>query len=256
MKLLVSTNVLILLFVCYSQATICMENESQNIKKISSKKIRKIKKARKTFEETYYKNNDLFNWNPENLHQTLANIDKELEKIRTKAPTIPYTKQHEYRTVLYENDVPPRCQAMLTKIVQQNDIHKEEKFSLFLAEKYWYCYAPPINEDFFLSSPPRYCINTDSQFIKKLSLKAQEAWCLYVVHVAMHRSADFTHDDILSDEKNKELLIGLAARSENYSDLFNTFVIEVRDIPIDLYKEIRTINKIYVERAWLKKYAV
>jgi len=53
-----------------------MENESQNIKKISSKKVRKIKKARKTFEETDYKNNDSFDWNPEKPTQAIFNIEK------------------------------------------------------------------------------------------------------------------------------------------------------------------------------------
>jgi hypothetical protein len=144
---------------------------------------------------------------------------------------------------------------MLASIIKQNDTHRD-KFSLFLAEKLSYSLVPPSNEDFHLSSPVRYCINANSHFMKTLSLKAQEAWCLYLVNVAINMSSDFTHDTILSDKTNKELFIALAAKSENYIDLFNMLAIEARAVPIDLYKEVRTINKIYEQRAWLKKYAV
>ncbi len=257
-----SKKFLIILLLCCSQIATSMENEyTQNITKTPSKKSHKRKKShkipdeRRIFDETVYKNNDSFDWNPKNTNQAFMDHNKTLESFRKKASTVPYTDQHEYRTILYDNDIPQHCHAMLKKIIKQNNIHKD-KFSLFLAEKTSYFLCPPYNEDFHFSSPPQYSVNADSHFMKKLSLKAQEAWCLYLITIAMHRKSDFTHNTILLDERNKELFIGLAAKSEKYIDLFNTFVKETRNIPIDLYKEIRTIDKIYAELAWLKSYAV
>lgn len=250
---------LILLFVCYSPSIICMEHEYPQItpakKTHKSKKSHKTLDERKIFEKTDYRNNDSFNWNPEKPTLAITNLEEQLKQIRKKSPTRKPNDKHEYRTIVHDKDIPQHCCAMLARIIKQNDTHRD-KFSLFLAEKLSYSLLPPSNEDFHLSSPVRYCINIDSRFIKKLSLKAQEAWCLYLVNVAISMSSDFTHKTILSDKTNKELCIALAAQNENYIDLFNTLAIEAREVPIDLYKEIRAINKIYEQRAWLKKYAV
>lgn len=237
------------------QSIICMEHKNtQNIIKKSSKKSHKIVNGRRIFENTVYKNNDTFNYNPKDPNQAIIDIDEKLKRFQKKMGLIPFTDQHEFRTILYDKDIPQHCLAMLNILIAPNDTHKD-KFSLFLAEKHFYYYLPPSNPEFLFSSPPQYSVNADSLFMKKLSLKAQEAWCLYVVTIAMHRKANFTHEAILLDETNKELFVALAAKNEHYIDLFNTLVKEARDIPLDLYEQVRIIHKIYAEHAWLQSYA-
>jgi hypothetical protein len=184
--------------------------------------------------------------NPANF---IASIEKELKQttnILPKKDTVNH-EQEDY-AIVYEN-MPPYCSIMLNKIIKQNP---SQGVSIIISDASVRCLRPDRKSFFFL---PQITVNNN--FMKNLSLEAQEAWCLYIVNVAMIRRSNFTHNDILISSENRQLFIALATKNDEYSNLFNALIAETVDyLPIDIYKEIQKIKVLHAQLAWLKKYAI
>jgi len=255
---LTSKNLWIILLVCYSQTIMSMADMEDDKAKVSWEyhihclKEPSPKDGRHQFDQG---NNDSFyllDFDLRNPQKHITDLEKRLIKIQRATDSIQKQEndKHEFRVIAYGENMPQYYGVMLHKIIQQQTL--PQNVSL-IASSTGLCYLHPNNEP---SPSSIFTITMDNQFVKRLSLVAQEAWCTYLVHVAMNRSENFTHDNILSDEINQQLFIALAAKNSYYASFLNILVTEAIDIPIELYAATKRIKKFYENIAWLKTYAV
>lgn len=258
-----SKTFLLTLFLCCSQTIMSMEdNDLEKYKKEERRKHKQCmaelpsKDARRIFDEVNKNPSFVFDWGLATPTKTLTNIEERLEKIRQKTNIVQeQNNQHKYYAIIYDGRMRRYCYVTLKKIIKETN-DKQKETTLLLTDEHNWFRLTPNNQHILLGSSPYFHLDANFYFVNNLSLEAQEAWFMYLVHIAMNRNVNFSHDKILSDKLNKKLFIALAAKNEENTRLFDTLITEAVDLPIDLYIKVKTIKNCYTTIAWLKKYAV